>query len=840
VDYTSVHRPAMTVVQSRSEVAAAAPASAFAVDPVCGMKVDLSKDKPTFDYRGVTYHFCSAGCRSKFAADPEKYVAKAAGAAPPLTGEGAGPSASMHTHGDDHSGHAHHDHGAHDHAAARAAAVAPPPRAAAPGATLYTCPMHPEIVRDAPGSCPICGMALEPMVASLDGAPNPELRDMTRRFAVSAPLAVILLVLDMAEHIFGVDLLPFLPPVAHQWLELVLAVPAVLWAGWPFFVRGARSFVVLRLNMFTLIALGTGAAFLYSLAAVLAPGIFPPAMRDMHGLVPLYFESAAVITALVLLGQVLELRARDETGGAVRALLKRAPAVARRVAADDSAHEVPLADIVPGDVLRVRPGDLVPLDGVVATGASSVDESLVTGEPIPVEKSAGAAVTGGTVNGTGSFDMRVERTGAATTLARIVALVAEAQRTRAPIQSLADRVSAWFVPAVIIIAIAAFAAWYAFGPAPGLPNALVAALSVLIIACPCALGLATPISIMVATGRGATAGVLVRNAAALARLAAADTAVLDKTGTLTEGRPTVVAVEPYPGFAASDVLALAAAVEQGSEHPLAAAIVRAAAEGKLTLQRAEGFAAVPGKGVGAAVGGRRIALGNAAMMADIGAPLGDSAATGKASERRDSGDTVMFLAVDGRPAGFLAVADPLRATAAGALTALRELGLSPVIASGDSRATVEAVAHRLGVAAAHGEVTPEGKATLVHELQKAGHRVVMAGDGVNDAPALAAADVGVAMGGGSDVAIANAGLTLLGGDLGALVRARRLAAATMGNIRQNLVFAFVYNFAGIPLAAGLLYPLTGWLLSPMIAAAAMSLSSVSVIANALRLRSTAL
>ena len=795
----------------------------FAVDPVCGMKVDLSKGKPTFDYRGVTYHFCSTGCRTKFAADPEKYLAGPPGPPPLVFPPRTKTPPASHGHGD-------HDHAAHGHHHA-----APPTARAPAGATLYTCPMHPEIVRDAPGSCPICGMALEPMVASLDDAPNPELRDMTRRFVVATPLALILLVLDMAEHVFGIDLLPFLSPPAHQWLELVLAIPAVLWAGWPFFVRGARSVATLRLNMFTLIALGTGAAFLYSLAAVLVPGIFPPAMHDMHGLVPLYFESAAVITALVLLGQVLELRARDETGGAVRALLRRAPAIARRVGADGSVAEVPLAEVAPGDVLRVRPGDHVPLDGVVVSGASSVDESLITGEPIPVEKTSGASVTGGTVNSIGSFDMRVERTGAATTLARIVALVAEAQRTRAPIQSLADQVSAWFVPAVILIAVVAFAAWYAFGPAPGLANGLVAALSVLIIACPCALGLATPISIMVATGRGAGAGVLVRNAAALERLAAADTAVLDKTGTLTEGRPAVVAVEPGAGFLAGDILALAAAVEQGSEHPLAAAIVRAAAERKLTLERADGFAAVPGKGVAAIVGGRRVAFGNAAMMAEAGTAL-DNAIADKAADRRRAGDTVMFLAVDGKPAGFLAVADPLRASAPAALAALRALDLTPVIASGDSRATVEAVAQRLGVTAVHGEVTPEGKATLVRELQSAGHRVVMAGDGVNDAPALAAADVGVAMGGGSDVAIANAGLTLLGGDLSALVRARRLALATMGNIRQNLGFAFVYNFAGIPIAAGLLYPLTGWLLSPMIAAAAMSLSSVSVIANALRLR----
>ncbi|HVZ12953.1 MAG TPA: heavy metal translocating P-type ATPase, partial [Bauldia sp.] len=811
----------MTAAQSRS-AASAAPQAAFAVDPVCGMKVDLSKDKPVFAYGGVTYHFCSAGCRTKFAADPEKYIAKAAAAA-----AGDSHPAGAHHH-DAASGHAAHDHAApagHDHDHAHAAPVVASAHAPA-GATLYTCPMHPEIVRDAPGSCPICGMALEPMVATPDEGPNPELNDMTVRLAAAIPLAVFFLAYDMAEHIFGVNLLPKLPPDLAQWLELILAIPAVLWCGWPFFQRGWQSVVTGNLNMFTLIALGTGAAFLYSVVAVVAPDLFPANLRDHHGLVPLYFESAAVITALVLLGQVLELRARSRTGGAIRALLKRAPATAHRVIASGATEEVALAAVAAGDVLRVRPGDHVPLDGVVVAGASSVDESLLTGESLPVEKHPGDRATGGTVNGTGSFDMKVDRTGAATTLARIVALVAEAQRTRAPIQRLADRVSAWFVPAVIVVAVVAFIAWFVFGPQPSL-SAFVAALSVLIVACPCALGLATPISVMVATGRGASLGVLVRNAEALERLASVDTVVVDKTGTLTEGRPEVAAVEAWPGFFRGDLLALAAAVEQGSEHPLSAAIVRAAAGKKLPVEKATAFAAIPGKGVRATVGGRRVLLGNAALMAEEGAPLADSAAARAASEHRRNGETVVFLAVDGKPAGYIAVADPVRPTAAAGVAALKSLGLDVVMASGDSRATAEAVASRLGIGSVHAEVLPEDKAKIVRDLRAAGRRVAMAGDGVNDAPALAAADVGIAMGAGSDVAIANAGLTLIGGDLGGIARARRLATATLANIRQNLFFAFVYNALGVPLAAGVLYPFTGWLLSPMIAAAAMSLSSVS-------------
>ncbi|MEJ0011983.1 MAG: heavy metal translocating P-type ATPase [Bauldia sp.] len=800
----------MTAHEHRENAPAAA---GTAIDPVCGMAVQLGAGKPTYDYEGVTYHFCSNGCREKFAADPERYLAKRAAPA---------------THAHDHHGHDHHHH---DHAPA---AVAKP----AASGTLYTCPMHPEIVRDAPGNCPICGMALEPMLPAADEGPNHELRAMTTRFVVAVPLAIFFLAVDMANHLFGVDILPFLSPQNQQYLQLVLALPAVLWCGWPFFERGWRSLITGHLNMFTLIALGTGAAFLYSVVAVFAPGIFPPAMRDHHGLVPLYFESAAVITALVLLGQILELRARAHTSGAIRALMKRTPKTAYRVAPDGSASEVALETVAIGDTLRVRPGDLVPIDGVVVAGASAVDESLLTGESLPVEKQVGDKATGGTVNGTGSFDLRVERTGAATTLSRIVAMVAEAQRTRAPIQGLADRVSGLFVPAVIAIAAVAFVVWFVAGPEPSVAYGLVAALSVLIIACPCALGLATPISIMVATGRGAEAGVLIRTAEALERMEKVDTIVIDKTGTLTEGRPEVTAVEPLARFTADDLLMAAAAVEQGSEHPLSAAIVRAAASKKLTLPQAHGFASVPGKGVRGTVAGRAVVLGNAALMADEGVSF--AALDAAVAARRKNGETVMFIAIDRNPAGFLAVADPVRASAPAAIAELAKLGLTVVMATGDNRATAEAVAGRLNIAELHAEVLPADKAKIVADLRARGRRVAMAGDGVNDAPALAAADVGIAMGAGSDVAIESGGMTLMGGDLQGLVRARRLALATMKNIRQNLFFAFGYNVLGVPLAAGVLYPVFGWLLSPMIAALAMSLSSVSVIGNALRLRSAKL
>jgi Cu+-exporting ATPase len=793
-----------------------------AIDPVCGMTVRLDAGKPAYEYQGVTYHFCSQGCRDKFAADPARYLAKQTEA----------PAAPMH--GD----HSHDDHG-HDHRHDHHHAMAPADaKQVTQAGTLYTCPMHPEIVRDAPGSCPICGMALEPMVPSAEEGPNHELREMTTRLVVAVPLALFFLAVDMANHLFATDILPFLSPQNQQYLQFALALAAVIWCGWPFFERGWRSVVTGHLNMFTLIALGTGAAFLYSVVAVLAPGIFPPAMRDHHGLVPLYFESAAVITALVLLGQVLELRARAHTSGAIRALMKRAPKTAFRVLPDGSTREIALETAAIGDTLRVRPGDVVPIDGVVVAGASAVDESLLTGESLPVEKQPGDKATGGTVNGTGSFDLRVERTGAATTLSRIVAMVAEAQRSRAPIQGLADRVSAWFVPAVIAIAVVAFIVWFVAGPQPSVAYGLVTALSVLIIACPCALGLATPISIMVATGRGAEAGVLIRSAEALERMENVDTTVIDKTGTLTEGRPEVTAIEPLSRFTEGDVLMAAAAVEQGSEHPLSAAIVRAASARHLELPAAQAFAAVPGKGVRGTVASRAVVLGNAALMADEGVSF---AATDEAvTKRRANGETVMFVAIDRKPAGLIAVADRVRASAPAAIAELAKLGLTVVMATGDNRATAEAVAARLNIVELHAEVLPADKAKIVADLTAKGRRVAMAGDGVNDAPALAAADVGIAMGAGSDVAIESGGMTLMGGDLQGIVRARRLALATMRNIRQNLFFAFGYNVLGIPLAAGVLYPVFGWLLSPMIAALAMSLSSVSVIGNALRLRNVRL
>ena len=809
------------------------PEEATAIDPVCGMTVRLGANKPTYDFEGVTYHFCSAGCRAKFAADPAKYLAPK-----PATAGVAHDHDHLHDHrdhiagqGPEHeTGHGH-EHDRQDHVTHAAPAAASP---SAASGVRYTCPMHPQIIRDAPGSCPICGMALEPMVPTADDRPNPELRAMTWRLALATPLALFFLVLDMAEHLFGVDLLPALSAAGQQYLELALAIPAVLVCGWPFFVRGFESVRSGNLNMFTLIALGTGASFLYSTVAALAPGVFPPAMLDHHGRVPLYFEAAAVITALVLLGQVLELRARSRTGDAIRALLNRAPKTAPKVLPDGATAEIALEAASVGDILRVRPGDIVPIDGVVVVGGSAVDESLLTGEALPVAKAVGDPVTGGTVNGTGSFDMKVARTGAGTTLAHIVAMVAEAQRSRAPIQGLADRVSAWFVPTVIAIAVIAFLVWFIDGPAPSLAYALVAAVSVLIVACPCALGLATPISIMVATGRGAEVGVLIRSAEALERLARVNTLLIDKTGTLTEGRPGVTAVEPFPGFFKGDLLAVAGALEAGSEHPLAAAIVRAARERKLALEPVQDFAAVPGEGVRGVVAGRRVLVGNGRLMEDAGASLaGHEEAV---AARRGEGETVMFVAIDGKAAGLIAVADKLRPSAAAAIAALQGLGLRIVIASGDNRATVEAVARHLKIAEVHAETLPADKARIVAELRKKRRRVAFAGDGVNDAPALALADVGIAMGAGSDVAIESAGMTLMGGDLNGIVRARRLAVATMKNIRQNLFFAFAYNVLGVPIAAGVLYPAFGLLLSPIIAAAAMSFSSVSVIGNALRLR----
>jgi Cu+-exporting ATPase len=760
--------------------------TAMATDPVCGMKVDPNAGRPSYDHAGETYHFCSPGCRSKFAADPEHYLTK--------RGE-------------------------------------PKP---APKGTLYTCPMHPEIVQEGPGPCPICGMALEPMGVPPEITDNPELRDFTRRLMVAVPLSLALLAFDMASHVFGVDLLPFLSPAAKQWLQLLIAIPAVLWAGWPFFVRGWDSLRSRYLNMFTLIALGTGAAFLYSLVATLAPGLFPAAMHDHHGLVPVYFEAAAVIVALVLLGQVLELRARERTGGAIRALLDLAPKTALRVLHGGKTETVPLASVKVGDILRVRPGDKVPIDGTVTEGRSAVDESMLTGEPVPVEKVPGDRVTGGTLNGNGSFDMRVDRTGADTTLAQVVAMVADAQRSRAPIQALADTVSGYFVPAVILVAVVAFFVWLMVGPEPRLAYALVAAVSVLIIACPCALGLATPISIMVATGRGAQSGVLVRNAAALERLASVDTLVVDKTGTLTEGRPALTGIETANGFDADQALRLAAALEAGSEHPLAAAVLRGAEAKGVEIPKVEGFQAVTGQGVRGKVEGRPALLGNARLLESAGidpSPLAEAA-----ERRRRCGETVVLLAADGKLAGLIAVADPIKPSSREAIEKLHALGLKIVMATGDNPTTAAAVAKELGIDAVRAGLKPEEKLELIGELQSKGAVVAMAGDGINDAPALAKADVGIAMGTGTDVAMESAGLTLLKGDLRGIVRGVKLARATMRNIKQNLVFAFLYNALGVPVAAGVLYPAFGMLLSPMIAAAAMSLSSVSVVTNALRLR----
>ena len=759
----------------------------MATDPVCGMMVDTHAGKPTYDYAGHTYHFCSEGCRTKFVREPARYLDKEAEPKP------------------------------------------------LPLGTLYTCPMHPEIVQEGSGACPICGMALEPMGVAPEDEKNPELIDFTRRLMVGAPLALALVAMDMGSHLFGVDLLPFLSPHAKQWLQLALAVPAVLWCGWPFFQRGWVSIRTRRLNMFTLIAIGTGAAFLYSLVATIAPGLFPAAMRDAHGTVPVYYEAAAVIVVLVLLGQVLELRARMRTGGAIRALLNLAPKTALRVEAGGKVETVLLANVGKGDILRVRPGDKIPIDGTLIEGRSAVDESMLTGEPVPVEKVKGDKVSGGTLNGTGSFDMRVDRTGGETTLAQVVAMVAAAQRSRAPIQGLADTVSGYFVPAVILVAIVAFFAWLLLGPAPQLAYALIAAVSVLIIACPCALGLATPISIMVAMGRGAQAGVLVRNAEALERLASVDTLVVDKTGTLTEGKPALTGIEAAPGFEPDEVLRVAAALEAGSEHPLAEAILRGADARGLQVAKTERFESVTGAGVKASVGGRAALLGNARMMETAGIDVAPLAHPAEA--RRKQGETVMFLCLDGTLAGFVAVADPIKPSGAEAIAKLHALGLKIVMATGDNATTAKAVAAKLGIDEVAAGLSPADKLGLIDDLQQKGATVAMAGDGINDAPALARADVGIAMGTGADVAMESAGLTLLKGDLRGVVRGVKLARATMRNIKQNLLFAFAYNVLGVPIAAGVLYPFAGITLSPMIAAAAMSLSSVSVAGNALRLRS---
>jgi Cu+-exporting ATPase len=760
-----------------------------AKDPVCGMTVDPMTAKHKASHAGIKYFFCSTRCLDKFLADPTRYVS----ASKPLANEVA-------------------------------------------AGTIYTCPMHPQIRQIGPGSCPICGMALEPETATADTSSSAELIDMTRRFWIGLALTLPVVALEMGGHFTGLNHL--LPAQLGNWLQLTLATPVVLWAGWPFFERGWASLVTRNLNMFTLIAMGTGVAWIYSVVATFVPGIFPPAFRGASGAVAVYFEAAAVITVLVLLGQVLELRARERTSGAIRALLDLSPKTARRVTPSGADEEIALDAVAAGDRLRVRPGEKVPVDGEIIEGRSTLDESLVTGESMPVTKSVGAKAIGGTLNQTGSFVMRADKVGRDTMLAQIVRMVAEAQRSRAPIQRMADVVSSYFVPAVILIAITAFIGWAIWGPPPAYAYAIVAAVAVLIIACPCALGLATPMSIMVGVGRGALAGVLIKNAEALEHFEKVDTLVVDKTGTLTEGKPKLVAVVQTGTIDQDNLLRLAASLERGSEHPLAAAILAAAQEKGLALGTATEFDSPVGKGVVGVVDGKRIALGNVRLLSDLDIDARDLQS--RANELRRDGATAIFMAVDGQPAGLLAIADPVKATTPEAVRALKAEGVRVVMLTGDNRTTAEAVARRLGIEEVEAEVLPDDKSNVVQKLKNQGRVVAMAGDGVNDAPALAAADVGIAMGTGTDVAMESAGVTLLKGDLTGIVRARRLSRATMRNIRQNLFFAFIYNAAGVPIAAGVLYPVFGILLSPVIAAAAMALSSVSVIGNALRLRTVSL
>jgi P-type Cu+ transporter len=773
------------------------------------------------------YHFCSTKCLEDFRANPPQFTRPS----------GAHTAASSRSGSRDDAEYTCPMHpevrqGGPGNCPKCGMALEPVTLAPPAVRTEYICPMHPEIVRHEPGSCPICGMALEPRVVTREETANPELTDMTRRFWVGLALSLPVVVLEMGGHLAGLHRL--IPPQVSGWLQLVLATPVVLWAGWPFFVRGWSSVIARSLNMFTLIAMGTGVAWAYSVVATLARGLFPPALRSMGETVAVYFEAAAVITVLVLLGQVLELRARERTGGAIRALLDLAPKVTLRVREGSEDQEVALDAVVAGDRLRVRPGDKVPVDGELIDGKSSVDESLVTGESMPVGKTSGDKVIGGTINQTGSFVMRAEKVGRDTVLAQIVQMVADAQRSRAPIQRLADLVAAWFVPAVIGIAVLAFLGWWVWGPEPALSYAMVAAVTVLIIACPCALGLATPMSIMVGVGRGAGAGVLIKNAEALERLEKVDTLVVDKTGTLTEGKPRVTAVIPADGFEKGELLRLAASLERGSEHPLAGAILSAAHEQQLTFGEVQDFSAPTGRGVTGMVDGKRVALGNAKLLAELGIDSGTL--TQRAEELRAAGATVILAALDGRVAGLLAIADPIKESTPDAIRALKKDGIRIVMLTGDNRTTAQAVATKLGIDEVEAEILPEDKGRVVTRFRDTGRVVAMAGDGVNDAPALAAADVGIAMGTGTDVAMESAGVTLLKGDLRGIVRARRLSEATMRNVRQNLFFAFVYNLAGVPVAAGVLYPMLGILLSPIFAAAAMALSSVSVIGNALRLR----
>lgn len=762
-----------------------APATPEAKDPVCGMDVNPVTANHRAKHQDETYYFCSAGCRTKFEADPEKYIGPAKASSEPM-----------------------------------------------PEGTIFTCPMHPEVRQVGPGSCPICGMALEPLTVSADSGPNPELADMTKRFWIGLVLALPVVALEMGAHL--TNLHHIVSAQLSTWLQLALATPVVLWAGWPFFVRGWQSLRTLKLNMFTLIAMGTGVAWVYSVVATVAPGVFPAAFQTAEGTVAVYFEAAAVITVLVLLGQVLELRAREQTSGAIKALLKLAPKVARRLSADGSEEEIDLDLVQIQDRLRVRPGDKVPVDGKVVEGRSAVDESMVTGESMPVTKEVGSSVIGGTINQSGSLVITAEKVGSETMLARIVQMVADAQRSRAPIQRMADQVSAWFVPLVIFVAAAAFTAWMLFGPEPRFSYGLVAAVAVLIIACPCALGLATPMSIMVGVGRGAQHGVLIKNAEALERMEKVDTLVVDKTGTLTEGKPSVTAIITAPGQGEDDLLRLAAGVERASEHPLAVAIVAAAQKRGVVIPAVAEFDSPTGKGAIGVVEGRRVVIGQDAFLTSLG--INVSALQARADQLRADGATAVYVGVDGQAAGILAIADPIKETTAAALAALKQEGIRVVMLTGDHRTTAEAVARQLGITEVEAQVLPDQKSAVVQRLKAQGRTVAMAGDGVNDAPALAAADVGIAMGTGTDVAMESAGVTLVKGDLTGIVRARRLSQMTMRNIRQNLFFAFIYNAAGVPIAAGALYPTFGLLLSPIIAAAAMALSSVSVIANSLRLR----
>ena len=753
-------------------------------DPVCGMIVDPHTAKHRHTHEGHPYYFCSAKCRERFIAEPTKHLKRETMPAAPV-----------------------------------------------PAGTIYTCPMHPEIRQEGPGPCPICGMALEPEIVSADSAPNAELADMTRRFWIGLTLALPVFALEMGGHLTGLH--QWLGQQISNWIQLVLATPVVLWAGWPFFERGWTSLKTMNLNMFTLIAMGTGVAWVYSIVGTVWPGVFPASMRGHDGSVAIYFEAAAVITVLVLLGQVLELRARDQTSGAIKALLDLSPKMARRIRADGSDEDVSLDQVGAGEKLRVRPGERVPVDGELLEGRSAIDESMVTGESMPVTKTVGSKVIGGTMNQSGGFVMRADKVGRDTVLAQIVQMVAQAQRSRAPIQRLADQVSGWFVPAVILVSVVAFAAWSIWGPEPRLTFGLIAAVSVLIIACPCALGLATPMSIMVGVGRGAQSGVLIKNAEALERMEKIDTLVVDKTGTLTEGKPRVVEIKVVPGIDEALLLRLTASLERSSEHPLAAAIVRAANERGLSLVQPESFDSPIGKGVVGSVEGRKLVIGNQRIMSEAGV---DSATLAPAADdMRTDGATAIFVALDGKAAGIIAIADPIKATTPSAISALQAAGICVVMLTGDNKTTAQAVAAKLGITEVEAEVLPEDKSKIVEQFRAQGRAVAMAGDGVNDAPALAAADVGIAMGTGTDVAMESAGVTLLKGDLNGIVRARQLSAATMANIRQNLFFAFIYNAAGVPVAAGVLYPFFGILLSPIIAAAAMALSSVSVIGNALRL-----